>query len=72
MNYAQGEIYGLASTPARYALRSLGARTPVAGLYLAGQDAASLGVAGALFGGVVAASAALRKNLFSTVRRGLE
>ncbi|HEY1767701.1 MAG TPA: NAD(P)/FAD-dependent oxidoreductase [Terracidiphilus sp.] len=70
MNYTQGEIYGVASTPARYALRGLGARTPVPGLYLAGQDAASLGVAGALFGGVVAASAALNRNLFSTVRRG--
>jgi all-trans-retinol 13,14-reductase len=67
MNYAEGEIYGVASTPARYALRELGARTPVRGLYLAGQDVASLGVVGALFGGVVCASAALGKNLFSTV-----
>lgn len=70
MNYQRGEIYGLASTPARYVLRSLGARTPVRGLYLTGQDVASLGVAGALFGGVIAASAALRKNLFSTVLKG--
>jgi all-trans-retinol 13,14-reductase len=67
MNYAEGEIYGLSATPARYALRELGARTPVRGLYLAGQDAATLGVAGALFGGVVAASAVLGKNLFSKV-----
>jgi len=70
MNYQRGEIYGLASTPARYALRSLGARTPIRGLYLTGQDVASLGVAGALFGGVIAASAALRRNLFSTVLKG--
>jgi all-trans-retinol 13,14-reductase len=70
MNYAEGEIYGVASTPARFALRALGARTPVRGLYLTGQDVASLGVAGALFGGVVCASAALGKNLFLTVSKG--
>jgi all-trans-retinol 13,14-reductase len=70
MNYAQGEIYGLSATPARYDLRELGARTPVRGLYLTGQDAATLGVAGALFGGVVSASAALGKNLFSAVSKG--
>lgn len=69
MNYAQGEIYGLSATPARYALRELGARTPVRGLYLTGQDAATLGVVGALFGGVVCASAALGKNLFSAVSK---
>ncbi len=67
MNYDQGEIYGVASTPARYALRELGARTRVRGLYLTGQDTVGLGVVGALFGGVVCASAALKKNLFSTV-----
>jgi all-trans-retinol 13,14-reductase len=67
MNYAEGEIYGVAATPARYALRELGARTPVRGLYLTGTDAVSLGVAGALFGGVVCASAVLGKNLMSKV-----
>jgi all-trans-retinol 13,14-reductase len=70
MNYGQGEIYGLSATPARYAMRELGARTPIRGLYLTGQDAVSLGVAGALFGGVVSASAALRMNLFPKVMRG--
>jgi len=70
MNYASGEIYGLSATPARYALRELGARTPIRGLYLTGQDAAALGVVGALFGGVVCASAALGRNLFSAVLKG--
>jgi all-trans-retinol 13,14-reductase len=70
MNYAQGEIYGLSATPARYALRELGARTPIRGLYLTGQDVTSLGIVGALFGGVVSASAALGKNLFSVVSKG--
>ncbi len=70
MNYRQGEIYGLSATPERYTLRELGARTPVRGLYLTGQDVASLGVAGALFGGVVSASAALKRNLLSKVSKG--
>jgi all-trans-retinol 13,14-reductase len=63
MNYRQGEIYGYAATPERYAVRELGARTPIPGLYLTGQDTASLGVVGALFGGIVSASVALGKNL---------
>jgi all-trans-retinol 13,14-reductase len=71
MNYGSGEIYGVAATPARYGLRELGARTPIRGLYLTGQDVASLGVVGALFGGVVSASAALRKNLMGVVTKPL-
>jgi all-trans-retinol 13,14-reductase len=71
MNYGRGEIYGIAATPDRYRLRDLGARTPIRGLYLTGQDAASLGVVGALFGGVVSASAALGKNLLGAVTKPL-
>src|SRR5262249_51922032 len=62
-----GSFYGLAHTPARFQLRSLGPRTPIRDLYLAGQDAATGGVTGAVMGGVLAASAALRRNLFTTV-----
>lgn len=69
MNYREGEIYGVAASPRRYMTRNLGARTPIRGLYLTGQDVAGLGVVGALFGGVVCASAVLGKNLFSTIAR---
>jgi all-trans-retinol 13,14-reductase len=71
MNYEKGEIYGIAATPARYALRALGARTPIRGLYLTGQDVASLGVVGALYGGVISASAALGRNLMGAVHKPL-
>ena len=71
MNYGSGEIYGVAATPARYGLRALGARTPIRGLYLTGQDVTSLGVVGALFGGVVCVSAALGKNLMGVVTKPL-
>ena len=69
MNYGHGEIYGIASTPERFLVRELGARTPIRSLYLTGQDVASLGVVGALYGGVIGASAATGKNFFSVVSK---
>jgi phytoene dehydrogenase-like protein len=65
MNYGEGEIYGLNSTPERFKLRCLTPRTPIRNLYLTGQDICSLGVTGAMFGGVLAASAILKRNLMS-------
>lgn len=61
-NYQHGEIYGLSATPERFKM-SVGARTEVKNLYLTGADVTCPGVAGALFGGVVAASAILKRNL---------
>jgi all-trans-retinol 13,14-reductase len=69
MNYQQGEAYGLAATPERFRLRSLTPHTSIRNLYLTGQDVASLGVAGALFGGVITASAVLGRNLMSAVTK---
>ncbi len=71
-NYQQGEIYGLSATPARFRIRSLGARTPVHGLYLTGSDTCTSGVVGAMFGGVITASAVLRRNLMGKVTRVAE
>jgi all-trans-retinol 13,14-reductase len=68
-NYQAGEAYGLSATPERFRVRSLCAQTPVRNLFLTGQDLASLGVTGALFGGVVAASAILHRNLVGIVTR---
>lgn len=51
-----GAIYGLAGTPLRVRA-PLGARTPVAGLWLAGADVCSPGIQGALMGGVFATAA---------------
>ncbi len=71
MNYEKGEIYGIGSTPARFGMRALSARTPIRNLYLTGQDVASLGVVGALFGGAISASAVLGKNLISKLTKPL-
>jgi all-trans-retinol 13,14-reductase len=56
--HPRGELYGLDHGPARYRL-PLHPRTPLSGLYLTGADVATCGVAGALLGGVLAASAIL-------------
>jgi all-trans-retinol 13,14-reductase len=64
-NYARGELYGLAHTPARFRQRFLRPRTPVRDLYLTGQDVTVCGVAGAMSGGVLCASAILGRNLMS-------
>ena len=69
MNYQQGEAYGLAATPERFRARSLTPHTPIRNLYLTGQDVVSLGVTGAMMGGVVAASAILGRNLVSKVTK---
>lgn len=50
-----GCFYGLPATPLRYQSPLLGTRTPINGLYLSGSDAGSLGIVGAMMGGVGAA-----------------
>lgn len=67
-NYPHGELYGLAHTPARFLQRKLGVRTPLKGLWMAGQDAVSCGVAGGMFGGVLCASAILMRNVIAQAR----
>jgi phytoene dehydrogenase-like protein len=62
-NYQYGEIYGLEHTPERFRMRWLRPHTPVKNLFLTGQDIVTDGVGGALFGGVLAASAILKKNV---------
>ncbi len=66
-NYQHGEIYGIDHTPQRFRQKYLRPRTAIAGLYLTGQDIVSCGIAGALFGGVLSASAILGKNLIPVI-----
>ncbi len=68
-NHQAGEAYGLRATTARFRLRTLSAQTPVPNLFLTGQDVALLGVTGAMFGGIVAASAILGRNLVGKVTK---
>lgn len=68
-NYATGEAYGLGAVPQRFLLRGLRAQTPVPNLYLTGHDVVMVGVVGAMFGGVLAASSVLKRNLVPKVTR---
>jgi len=67
MNHQRGEMYGLSGSPERFRLRCLTPKTPIHQLFLTGQDVASLGVTGALFGGVLTASAILGRNLMGMI-----
>ncbi len=68
-NHQRGEIYGLTSTPARFEQRWLRPRTPIKGLFLTGADVASLGVTGALMGGILCSSAVLLRDVRRTAMR---
>jgi len=50
-----GAMYGLSTTPERFLNDALRPRTPIGGLFLAGQDVCCPGVTGALLGGLMAA-----------------
>lgn len=54
----RGSIYGLEPTPERFTNRWLRPRSPVAGLFFSGSEVATVGVIGAMMGGVLAAMAA--------------
>jgi all-trans-retinol 13,14-reductase len=55
--HERGAFYGVETTPRRILSDALSARTPVPGLFLTGQDVMTPGIAGALAGGILAASA---------------
>ncbi len=54
----QGSIYGIEPTPERFANQWLRPRAPIKQLYFAGSEVATVGVMGAMMGGVLAATAA--------------
>lgn len=58
-SHPRGRFYGLAGRPERYRGDPITSRTPIDGLHLAGCDVASLGIVGAMIGGVIAASGIL-------------
>jgi len=63
-----GELYGLDHSQARFdplTVAKLRPQTDIPGLLLTGQDILSCGFTGALFGGVIAAQAALGRNVMA-------
>ncbi len=65
--HEKGGFYGVETTPRRMLSEALNARTPVPGLFLAGQDVMSPGIAGALSGGMLGA-AAIDPRVFQKLR----
>lgn len=51
-----GSIYGIAPTPERFACKWLRPRSPIPGLFFAGSEVTTVGVTGAMVGGVLAAT----------------
>jgi all-trans-retinol 13,14-reductase len=68
---SNGEFYGLAATPERYKLEWLGAKTPLKNFYLSGSDVMSLGIMGALMGGVAAAACILEPAGFPKIMKAV-
>eukprot|EP01063_Lacrimia_lanifica_P013218 TRINITY_DN19846_c0_g1_i1.p2 TRINITY_DN19846_c0_g1~~TRINITY_DN19846_c0_g1_i1.p2 ORF type:complete len:619 (+),score=241.61 TRINITY_DN19846_c0_g1_i1:83-1939(+) len=69
-----GAVYGLEHTTRRFAADAqaeLRPETSVRGLYLTGQDVFSCGIGGAMFGGILAASALLGRNLMLDIGAAL-
>jgi all-trans-retinol 13,14-reductase len=62
-----GAMFGLQTTPRRFMAQALRPRTPIRGLYLAGQDVATPGVIGAAMGGMMAA-ASIEPGLWKLIR----
>ena len=52
----KGEFYGIDTTPDRLMSEALQTRTPIPGLFLAGQDVMTPGIPGALWGGLLSAA----------------
>lgn len=62
-----GAFYGLPASPQRYTSPPPGPRTAVRGLFLSGQDAGSLGIMGAMMGGLAAACQVLGPRGMRTI-----
>ncbi|MEC7988294.1 MAG: FAD-dependent oxidoreductase, partial [Myxococcota bacterium] len=63
-----GSIYGIEPTPERFANPWIRPNPPVSGLYFSGSEVASVGVIGAMMGGVLAAAAAEPVNAMRFLR----
>ncbi len=56
-DWPKGSFYGIPATPERFKYKWISPKTPVKNLFLSGSDALSIGVVGAMMGGVFAVAA---------------
>jgi all-trans-retinol 13,14-reductase len=64
-----GSIYGIEPTPQRFKNSYLRAKSPVPGLYFSGSEVSSVGVIGAMMGGVLGAMAVEPRAMMRLMRR---
>ncbi len=67
----RGEFYGLAAVPERYKIKWLGPKTPLKNFYMSGSDVMSLGIMGAMMGGVTAAACVLDPAGFPKIMKAV-
>jgi all-trans-retinol 13,14-reductase len=72
MSHKKGEMYGVAHDPERFRQRFLKPYTPVKNLFLTGQDAMVASISGALMGGVLCASAILKKDVLKQIKKTIQ
>lgn len=65
----EGSIYGIEPTPERFACKWLRPRSPIDGLFFAGSEVATVGVIGAMMGGVLAAVSARPAAAMGLIRK---
>lgn len=71
-NHPKGEIYGVAHTPKRFRQTFLKPYTPVKNLFLTGQDVMIASIGGGLMGGVLCASAILKRHVLNTIEKTIK
>lgn len=64
-----GSIYGIEPTPMRFKTRWLRSRSPIKNLFFAGSEVATVGVIGAMLGGVLAAISAEPAGALQVIRK---
>jgi len=68
VNYKKGELYGIDHNPSRFNQIFLKPKTEIKNFFLTGQDIVTAGVGGALFSGLLTASAVTGKNLLKRIK----
>lgn len=70
--HPKGEIYGVSHTPARFRQRFLKPYTPVKNLFLTGSDAMIASISGGVMGGVLCATAILKKHMIWKIQKAIK
>ncbi|HNO22349.1 MAG TPA: NAD(P)/FAD-dependent oxidoreductase [Leptospiraceae bacterium] len=68
----RGEFYGLPAVPEKYRIKWLGPKTPLKNFYMSGSDVMSLGIMGAMMGGVAAAACVLEPAGFPKIMKAVD